>query len=852
MKKSIIFIGIAMLSLSVFLVLKNTNIFYKHVSPNVEKPNEWFFMQRAFPYGEINHKAYVSSQKKALELKIKNQKSKETGLWELAGPLNIGGRISDVAMPENDLQTIYIGAANGGIFKSNDAGINWDAIFDEALSLSIGDIVISSSNPDIIYVGTGEANAGGGSLAYDGVGVYKSEDGGDSWDFAGLEESRNIGRMVVHPTNPDIVYVAAMGNLFANSSERGVFKTTDGGQNWENVLFVSDSTGAIDIVIHPENPDMLYAAMWERVRRPDRRSYGGPTCGIYKTSDAGNSWTELSAGLPSPSSDVGRIGIDISKSEPNVLYAIYADKTGYFDGIYKTTNDGMSWSQTNDGNLSGAYQSYGWWFGRISVDPNNSDIAYVIAFDTYKTSNGGNSYSNISEWDVHVDQHSLFSHPLNSNFLVLGNDGGLYISQNGGNSWSWKNNLPITQFYTCEADNQFPERLYGGAQDNGTNRTLTGNLNDWESIYWGDGFYVLVDPENNNYVYAEYQYGNLAKSTNGGNSFSSAMTGISSSDRKNWNTPVVFDPSNPAILYYGSQRVYKSNNNAGSWSSISSDLTNGEGSGNLTYGTITSLAVSPLNAGVVYAGTDDGNVWVKDGNGSDWEFISSELPIRWVTRVATDPFDENTAYVSFSGYRYDEFLPHIFKTTDKGQSWEDISGNLPEAPINDIIPDPEDDSTLYIATDVGVFVTRDNGISWELIGSNLPTVPVMDLKLHNPTRKLIAATYGRSMHTYDLFQDTILTSVQDAGFDISIMDISVFPNPFSKKVHVKFYLPKEENGDISIYNSSGEKVEAVFSGVFKKRENKFQWEAANLPTGTYFIYVKIGREIISKKIIHTN
>ncbi|NOX47632.1 MAG: T9SS type A sorting domain-containing protein [Chlorobi bacterium] len=852
MKKSIILLGVAILFLSVFSFLHFIELSNNQLSKTGEKPNEWFFMQRAFPYGEINHEAYVSSQKVAQELKTQKKKEKEAGLWELAGPLNIGGRITDVAMPENDLQTIYIGAANGGIFKSVDAGNNWDAVFDEALSLSIGDIAIAPSNPEIIYVGTGEANAGGGSLAYDGVGVYKSGDGGDTWEFAGLEGSRNIGRMVVHPTNPDILYVAAMGNLFANSPERGVFKTTDGGQNWQNVLFVSDSTGAIDIVIHPENPEILYAAMWERVRRPDRRSYGGPTCGIYKTTNGGSSWTELSTGLPSPSSDVGRIGIDISKSQPNVLYAIYADKTGYFDGIYKTTNDGGSWIQTNDGTLDNAYQSYGWWFGRISIDPTNSEVAYVIAFDTYKTSNGGNSYSNITQGDTHVDQHSLFSHPLNPSFLVLGNDGGLYISQNGGNSWTWKNNLPITQFYTCETDHQFPDRLYGGAQDNGTNRTMTGSPDDWESIYWGDGFYVLVDPENNNYVYAEYQYGNLARSTNGGNSFSSAMNGISSSDRKNWNTPVVFDPSNPSVLYYGSQRIYKSTNKAGSWSSISPDLTNGEGAGNLTYGTITTLAVSPLNPGLLYAGTDDGNVWVKDGNTSNWEFIASELPVRWVTRVAADPFDENTAYASFSGYRYDEFLPHIFRTTDKGQSWEDISGDLPEAPINDIIPDPEQDSTLYIATDVGVFVTRNDGESWELTGSNLPLAPVMDLKLHNPTRKLIAATYGRSMFAYDLFQDTILTSIPNPKLEISTMDIVLFPNPFSEKVQIKFDLRRGRNGEILIYNSEGKNVKVVFSGMFQKGENKFGWQSQNLPDGVYFVQIGIGEQIISKKIVCKN
>ncbi len=849
MKKTLFITTIAILFLAVFSLPKY-NGFPKRLASRIEKkPNEWFFMQRAFPYGEINHEMYMSSQKKAMGLKRENRVQKEDAVWELAGPLNIGGRITDVEMPGNDLQTIYIGAASGGVFKSSDVGNNWEAIFDEALSLSIGDIDISASNPEVIYVGTGEANAGGGSMAYDGVGVYKSEDGGNSWDFVGLEASRNIGRLVVHPEDPDIVYVAAMGNLFANSSERGVFKTEDGGQNWQNVLYVSDSTGAIDIVIHPENPEILYAALWERVRRPDRRSYGGPTCGIYKTIDAGGTWEELSSGLPSPSANVGRIGIDISQSEPNKLYAVYADKTGYFDGVYKTVNDGETWSQTNDGSLANAFQSYGWWFGRISVDPTDPDVAYVIGFDIYKTSNGGNSYSNISTSNVHVDQHAVFSHPLNPDFLALGNDGGLYISQNGGNSWSWKNNLPITQFYTCEVDNQFPERIYGGTQDNGTNRTMTGNTDDWESIYWGDGFYVLVDPQNNNYVYAEYQYGNLARSTNGGSSFSTAMNGISSSDRKNWNTPVVFDPTNPEILYYGSHRVYKSTNNAGSWSSISPDLTNGPGTGNLIYGTITSISVSPLNPDLIYAGTDDGNVWVKDGSSGNWELISSELPVRWVTRIATDPFDESTAYVSFSGYRYDEFISHIFKTTDKGQSWEDISGDLPEAPVNDIIPDPEDGLTIYLATDVGAFVTRDDGQSWELIGSNLPVIPIMDLKLHNTTRKLIAATYGRSVFTYDLFQDTVLTSVQNPHLSISGPIVTIFPNPFVERVQVKVVLQKGENGEILVYNAIGGKSYKIFAGRFQPGENVINWQPKNLPSGVYYMLIKTGGKIVSKKLV---
>ncbi len=369
------------------------------------KPNDWFFNQRAYPVGKINQNVYVNSIK---QVQLMKQEVKDDTYWEFAGPTNITGRISDVEMHASDLETVYIGAASGGIFKSTNAGNNWISIFDDAISLSIGDLAIAPSNQDVIYAGTGEANCGGGSQTYDGVGIYRSANAGESWEHIGLEESRNIGRLVVHPANPDIVYAAAMGSLFGDNPNRGIYKTINAGQSWEQVLFVSDSTGGIDLIIHPDNPDILYAAMWERIRRPNRRSYGGQTCGIYKTEDAGNSWVQLTSGLPSPGNNVGRIGLDISKSEPNIIYAIYADKTGYFDGVYKTTNGGENWFQTNDGTLNNCYQSYGWWFGRIKVDPVDPDIAYVIGFDLYKTSNGGSSWSNISSGDVHVDQHEIF------------------------------------------------------------------------------------------------------------------------------------------------------------------------------------------------------------------------------------------------------------------------------------------------------------------------------------------------------------------------------------------------------------------------------------------------------------
>jgi photosystem II stability/assembly factor-like uncharacterized protein len=758
-----------------------------------KKPNEWFYRQRAYPFADINYNAYLNSIDQAKKLRLKYTDRNKYFSWEFAGPVNIGGRISAVALNPVEPSVFYAGAASGGVFKTTNAGLSWEAIFDDQLSLSIGDITLAPSNPDVIYVGTGEANAGGGSVSYDGLGIFRSDDAGSSWTHIGLEECGSVGRMAVHPQNPDICYVAAMGRMFSKNDQRGVFKTTDGGQSWQNMLFLNDSTGAIDISIDPQNPETVYAAMWERIRRPDERVYGGPSCGIYRSFDGGENWMELTNGLPSPSPNVGRIGISVSPSDPSVLYAIYADKTGYFDGVFKSINQGESWTRTNDAALNNMYSSYGWWFGRLRVDPLNPAVVYAIGFDLFKTSNGGNSWSNIG-YAVHVDQHDLYAHPLNNNFVLLGNDGGIYTSQNAGSTWTHLENLPITQFYSSEIDQQHPERLYGGTQDNGTIRTLTGNIDDWAEIYGGDGFVVKVNPMNNQYVYAEYQYGGLGRSTNGGASFMGATNGINSSDRFNWMSPLTFDPSNPTTLYFGSNKVYKSTNHAASWTAISPDLTNGAGQYNQTYGTTTTIAVSPVNQQVIYAGTDDANVWVTQNGGGNWINISENLPDRWVTRVTADPFDEATAFVTLSGYRNDEYLPHIFRTTDFGQNWSDISGDLPESPINDIIADPLYDSVLYAATDVGVFGSVNLGENWIPIGDGLPNVPMMDLTFQPGLRMLVVATYGRSMYkiTVDEFVGEAETSAANSG-------IRLYPNPATSVVNI----------DLSNYKGRVEKAEII-------------------------------------------
>ncbi len=841
--KKVVFALVAFFVLLSFIVLNRNSGPAEEQLPAL--PNDWFFSQRAFPFKAINHEQYIKSLEYAKTMFP--ERAGNSPEWQFAGPENIEGRITDIEMSPDDPETVYIGSANGGVFKSADAGMNWEPIFDDQSSLSIGDIAISLSNPEVIYVGTGEANAGGGSLAYDGTGIFKSTDSGESWQFVGLENSGSIGRMVVHPDNPDILYVAAMGRLFSDGSQGGIYKTIDGGSSWEQKLFISDSTGAIDVVIDPSHPETLYASMWERVRRPGRRSYGGPTSGIYKSVDGGENWVELTNGLPSLPDEKGRIGIDIAISDPQVLYAVYADSIGYFKGMYKTMDEGATWLDISNSIDPDCFASYGWWFGRVKVDPTDANIAYLIGFYLYKTENGGSSWNVISGWNVHVDQHAVAINPENNEKVYLGNDGGFYSSQNGGNTWYWSESLPITQFYSCDLDEQVPERIYGGAQDNGTNRTMTGSTNDWESIYGGDGLRVLVDPSNNNYIYAQYQYGGLGRSTDGGESFTPADNGINGQNRFNWNSPIVFNPQNPDILYFGSNKLYKSTDRAQSWSAISPDLTDGQGSGNIVYNTLTSISVSPIDDQYIYTGSDDGNVWFTDDGGFVWSNISGGLPKRWISSVAADPFDKAVVYVSLSGYRRDDYIPHLLRSSNNGSTWVDISNNLPEAPVNEIVVDPTKEGYLYCATDMGVFYSKDGGGSWEAAGSALPIIVVNDLRLFDGGRKLVAATYGRGIYTLDL---SVLTSEKENLQQEN--SISCFPNPFSDYLNIKISGQGLGNDYvIEVLDASGHKVKTIKGNP----NNTIIWDATDergkkQDPGAYFI--RMAGKVSATKVVLVN
>lgn len=799
---------------------------FKH-TPESEPPVvDYFWLQRAFPFQKIPTEAYYQAV-----AQVRDRAYARGGgwQWEFAGPNNVSGRVTDLAMHASDPQTIYTATATGGVWKSIDAGENWFPVTDGLPTLSIGDIAIAPSDKNTIYCGTGEPNAGGGSTTYDGRGVFKSVDGGTHWTAAGLETVGSIGRIEVDPLHPDKVFVAAMGHLYENNPERGVFRSLDGGMTWENKLFVNDSTGAVDLAINPLHPDTLFAVTWQRTRRLNTRVYGGAGCGVWRSMDGGDTWQLLGGGLPSGPS-LGRMGIALAPSNPNVLYLTVANVNGGFTGVYKSINNGTTWSQLTAAANPG-YSSYGWWFGQIKVDPNNENHVYNLGVDWLETLDGGASWFSPSPY-LHSDYHAFYMHPANPDLRIVGNDGGVYLSSDGGISWEEKP-LPTMQFYSSEIDFQHPDSYSGGAQDNGTWSSM-GNGMNWQSIYGGDGFITLVNPQNNSIYYAESQYGGF-----GGSNGASAPT----ASRYNWITPYIFDPNNPNTLYFGAERLFKSEDGGLSWQAISGDLSNGNGGSNgVVFGTITTIAASALDEQVVTTGTDDGNVWVTENGGATWNKVSATLPKRWVTRVVTDLWEPKTIYVCLSGFKNQDNMAHVYKSNNLGQSWTDISGDLPDIPVNDLILDPLDAQRLYLATDVGVFATENGGQTWQAVNDGLPLAPVTDLTFHAPTRKLLAATFGRSMYTTTVPLPESRVQTPNVGIT------TVSPNPFISKTTLKFASGIIPAAQVALYDLSGRNVLNIYSGALDAGMHEFEINGSNLPAGVYLAGVN---EHALKKVLKT-
>jgi len=719
-------------------------------------PNEAWFVRQRMSSGEAIPPSALRRSGHALD--------STPGTWGAAGPTNIGGRLTSLAVDPNDANHVWAGAAAGGVFESRDAGSTWSPVFDGQPVLSVGALAAHPTDSNIVYVGTGEANGAG--YSYDGDGVYRTIDGGLTWQHLGLDGTRRIGRIAIDPFDPQRVFVAAAGGVYTPDEFRGVYRSTDGGAQWTKVLFVASTAGAIDVAIDPANPARIYAAIWDHYSTATHWFAGGVNSGIWQSQDGGDTWTRLTNGLPASASNVGRIGLAIARSSPQTVYALYLDDPGKLIGIYKTTDAGVSWAKQNASGAKNAFDVYGYYCGQIRVDPANANIVYVLDIYWARSTDGGQSYTAHASGS-YVDHHDLVILP---DRLYQANDGGFYRSVDLGNTWTHAASMPVTQFYDLGIDPVNPNRRFGGTQDMGSLRTTDGGASSWGNVLGGDGFHCEVDPVDPLRVYCESSNGAIHRSSDGGNTFVLAVHGIGPNDRRTWSPPIVHDPRTTQRLYAATHRVYRSTDGGANWNAISGDLSDGPPAtaqvtldrkvgghshlASVVEGTVTTVAPSGLDVGVVWAGTDDGHVWLTQDGGTAWVRVDVPGRSEWVTRLEADPFSVSSAYVTFSGYRAGSRLPRIFRTVDFGASWTDIGGNLPDVPLNCVNadPDPAMRGRLFVCNDLGVFVTDNYGQSWSVVGTGLPPVVVLDLDLIQPSRQLFAGTHGRSIYVYDLSQ----------------------------------------------------------------------------------------------------
>ena len=796
----------------------------------------------------INFPKYTSSEERSSgyekRLEIENSSIVKNISFRNIGPTVMSGRVSDLEVNPQDPSHFYVAYASGGLWETTNNGNSFNSIFDNQMVMTIGDINVDWIN-NIIYVGTGEKNSSRSS--YSGNGIYRSIDNGDTWEHLGLDESHHIGRIILHPNDKNILWVASLGHLYSSNKDRGLYKSMDGGKTWENKLFINDMTGGIDLVMHPTNSDIIYCAMWERERKAWDFDGSGKGSGIYKSSDAGETWVEISgntSGFPD-SEGTGRIGLDISKSNPNMIYAILDNqerkpkvlktksesltkddlrtistneflkisnekldiflKENRFPSEYKSENikkmvengsidpislvefledsntllfetpvigaevylsedSGKSWKKVNTDELNNLYYSYGYYFGEIRVDPQNSKKVYVLGVPLLKSDDGGKTWNSIDFENMHGDHQALWINPKKSGHLIAGNDGGLNISYDDGKNWSKHNSTSVGQFYDINIDMNEPYNIYGGFQDNGvwmgpsnyqaSLRWHSSGQYPWKSIYGGDGMQTEVDFRDNNTVYTGSQFGNYAR------------LNISTGERKritpvhklgerpyrwNWESPIYLSRHNQDILYMGSNKFHRSVDQGNNFETLSEDLTKGGKKGNVSYGTLTSIIESNLKYGLIYVGSDDGLIHVSKDAGYSWNQISNSLPQdMWVSSIYPSNFIEGRVYLSLNGYRWDNFESMIYVSEDYGLNWSKIGHNLPKEPVNIIIEDPKNERLIYVGTDHGVYASLDYGNSFSAFREGLPNAPVHDLVVHPRENELVVGTHGRSVYIGDV------------------------------------------------------------------------------------------------------
>jgi photosystem II stability/assembly factor-like uncharacterized protein len=683
------------------------------------------------------------------------------------GPALMGGRISDLAVYEADPSIFYAASASGGLLKTVNAGASWENVFSSQSTVSIGDVAINPTDPNTVWVGTGEANSRQSSSWGDGV--YKSTDGGRTWKHVGLKESHHVGRIVINPTDTDIVYVAALGHLWGSNPERGVFMTTDGGLTWKNVLAIDANTGAVDLAMDPSNPKLLYAATYQRRRTGWGFNGGGPGSGLYKTADGGRTWKKLTNGLPK--GDNGRIGLDIYRKNPNIVVACVENKDG---GIFRSEDKGETWTKVNGLNPRPMY------FSQIRIDPSDDKRVYLGGVQLHISDDGGKTFRNDGAPFVHLDHHAFWIDPGNSSHIIDGNDGGVWVSHDRARTWEHLNNYSIGQFYTVAVDMQQPYFVYGGMQDNASwggpsaVRDRLGIMNQrWFMIQPCDGMYVVVDPKDDGIIYSDCQNGYIIRydRKTGERKTIRAETAPGEAPlRWNWTAPIVVS-KHDSSLYIGANRLFRSTDHGHTWAATSPDLTTktdrealaimdvvgknitlSKHDGMTSFGNLTTISESPKRAGLIYVGTDDGKVQVTRDGGQNWTDLTSRIPavpkMLYVSRVVASAFDEGRVYASFDGHRSDDFAPYVYVSTDFGQTWKSIRANLPAGPVYVIKEDTRNPNLLFLGTEFGLFASLDRGATWTPWKS-LQTVAVYDLVVHPRDNDLVLATHGRSLQVFE-------------------------------------------------------------------------------------------------------
>jgi photosystem II stability/assembly factor-like uncharacterized protein len=686
--------------------------------------------------------------------------------WRNVGPFR-GGRVTAVAGHAKQPFTYYMGATGGGVWKTTNGGVSWANVSDGFFNTgTIGAITVAESDSNIIYAGTGESPVRGVSTSH-GDGVYKSTDAGRTWVHLGLEKTRQISKITVHPADPDIVYVGAQGGPWAASEDRGVYRSADGGASWERVLFVNTDTGVSFLSMDATNPRVIYAGMWDHRREPWNVRSGGPGSGLYKTSNGGDSWEKLEKGLPKL---MGNTGISVSRANPDRVWAMIEAVDG---GVYRSDDAGETWKHVND---DPGIRDRGWYYTHIFADPQDENTVYVLAASMVKSVDGGVTFEGVTT--PHGDNHDLWINPQNNRWMVQGNDGGANVTFDGGDNWSTQSNQPTAQFYRVIVDNVFPYRLYGGQQDNSTvripSRTLENGISTrhFRAVAGGESAHIAFDPDNPVLVYGTSILGSISELNTETEElrnlepypyFAGFRPGIELRYRFNWNAPVVVSSHDPDVLYHGAQLVLKSTNRGQSWAPISPDLTRNEaakqgtiggpvmleGAGGEHYGTLLYIAESPHDAGTIWTGSDDGRVFVTRDGGSNWNDVTPRrMPEAHVNAIDVSPHDPASAYIAVTRYKFDDFTPMIYKTDDYGRSWTSIVNGIgPEAFARVVREDPARRGLLYAGTEAGVYVSFDDGGQWQALQLNLPRVPITDLRVHD--NDLVAATQGRSFWILD-------------------------------------------------------------------------------------------------------